>query len=122
MKNDGTKAKSGHWSRLLIKRREMSFIEQLKSNQQVNRYSDETGNYGILVLGRGENLFFQQNERAFICEIEAVKGIINSKTISKWDNGEKIQDKEKAYVLDKLIFLYRKFYNVDAEIFPFKGQ
>ncbi len=102
----------------MIKRREMSFIEQLKSNPEVNRYSDETGNYGILVLGRGENLFFQQNERAFICEIDAVKGLINSKTISKWDDGKKIQDNEKAYVLEKLIFLYRKFYNDAAEIFP----
>ena len=53
------------------------YIEQLKGNSTVNRLIDNQGNsYGIKVLGRGENLFFQENEKALICEIDAVNGTI----------------------------------------------
>lgn len=96
-----------------------NLIEQLKKdNQQVHRFQDANGSYGIRVLGRGENLFFQKNEKAFICEIDAVKSLINTKSITRWDNGEKIENEERQKTLNMLIFLYCKFYNDDAKLFP----
>lgn len=95
-------------------------IEELKNDtQRVHRFTDADGNnYGIRVLGRGENLFFQKNDRAFICEIDAVEGFISGKSVAKWDDGKKIANEEKAQVLEMLLHLYKEFYNDDAKLFP----
>ena len=96
-----------------------NIIDKLKKdNQQVHRYQDSNGDYGIRVLGRGENLFFQKNEKAFICEIDAGEGLIFQKTITHWDTGKKISKDERNQLLQILIFLYRKFYNDEAKLFP----
>lgn len=94
-------------------------IDELKKDTRgVHRFTDKMGDaYGIRVLGRGENLFFQKNERAFICEIDAVNGFINAKSVKKWDDGNKIAGEEKDKVLEMLLYLYKRFYNDAAKMF-----
>ena len=67
------------------------YIDQLKGDPSVNRLKDNQENsYGIRVLGRGESLFFQENEKALICEIDAVNEVIYSKSIKNWEGEKKM--------------------------------
>jgi hypothetical protein len=92
-------------------------IEELKKDsKRVHRVHKEGDDYGIRVLGRGENLFFQKNDKAFICQIDAVGGIIFGKSINNWDDGSKIRSDERKEVLNTLISLYKEFYS-DEVIF-----
>ena len=94
-------------------------LDELKKDQlKVHRYQDASGSYGIRVLGRGENLFFQKNDKAFICEIDSREGLIFPKSVTKWDDGKKISAKEKEQIVTLLLFLYRKFYNKEGRLFP----
>ena len=71
-------------------------------------------NYAIRVLGRGENLFFQKNEKAYLIEIDAGNGFINSKNIQNLNSSKKISKVEKEELLKMVVYLYQKFYNDDA--------
>ena len=93
-------------------------IEELKiSRTKVHRFKKDGVEFGILILGRGETLFFQIGNDALICEISARHALINPKTIKKWDNGTKINEEEKVFVLEKIIELYKKAYKDELEIF-----
>ncbi len=61
--------------------------------------SDE---YRIRVLGRGESVFYQQNERALFVEVLAGSGTIFAASIRCWDNGKKISDRDRAKVIERL--------------------
>jgi hypothetical protein len=78
---------------------------------------NDTVIYKMKILGRGEELFFQRNEDALICEISARLAMINPKTITKWDNGNKISDDERTIIVEKIIELYKKAYKDDLEVF-----
>ena len=94
-------------------------IEQLKEDKEnIHRITlDDGKSYGIRVLGRGETLFFQCDNRAFLCEIDARKGYINSKSIKKWDDNKLITSDEKEQIIDILLNLYKQFYNSNAKLF-----
>jgi hypothetical protein len=86
-------------------------------SQTVHRFTEEDGStYGILVLGRGENLFFQQGDKAFICSIDAVHAEIYSKSINKWNDGKKITPSQKKIIQEKLIHYYKRVYNPNATL------
>jgi hypothetical protein len=97
---------------------EIDYITTLMNEtQMVHRFTEEDGStYGILVLGRGENLFFQQGQRAFICLIDAVHAEICSKSINKWNDGKKITPSEKSFIQNKLIHYYKLIYNQNATL------
>ena len=94
------------------------FIKTLKSdNEIIERFSEKNGTrYGIGILDRGENLFFQLNEKAIICEIDAVHGVIYKRSIKRWDTGGIIKKNEIGLVLDKILEYYKKAYNPNAKI------
>lgn len=73
--------------------------------------------YRIKILGKGEELFFQKDENALICDISASLAMIHPKTITKWDNGNKISDEERTVILEKIIELYKQAYKDDLGIF-----
>ncbi|MEN5232472.1 hypothetical protein [Sphingobacterium faecium] len=73
--------------------------------------------YKLKILGRGDELFFQKDDDALICEIVARYGVINPKSITRWDNGEKISDEERDFILETIIDLYKKAYKDDLVVF-----
>lgn len=93
------------------------YIEQLKGNPTVNRSIDNQGNsYGIRVLGWGENLFFQENERALICEIDAVSGTIYSKSIKNLEGEKKMSTEERDRIILLIAKYYKEIYNPNVVI------
>jgi hypothetical protein len=88
------------------------YINGLMKDKTVNRIVDEHQNeYGIRVLGRGENLFFQENDKALICEINAVEGVIYTKSVKNWEGEKKMSAEEKERVLGLIKKYYAEVYN-----------
>jgi len=93
------------------------YIENLKNDNTINRVQDENGNlYGIRVLGRGNNLFFQENDKALICEIDAVHAVIFTKTIKKWEGEKEMSVEEKKRVTNLIQKYYKEVYNPDVKL------
>lgn len=89
-----------------------NYIDELKEDSTVNRLNDNQGNlYGIRVLGRGNNLFFQENEKALICEIDAVHAVIYTKSIKNWEGEKKMKTEERERVISLIVEYYKKIYN-----------
>jgi|GEM_PF-916228 hypothetical protein len=92
-------------------------INDLKTDQRAYRYEEDGNKYGLLILYRGETLFYQENDRALLCEIEARVPVINPETIAHWDDNTEINQAERAVILEKIITLYKKAYKDDLKIF-----
>lgn len=58
--------------------------------------------------------FFQENEKALTCEIDAADNIIYSASIKKWEGPQEMSDLENERVL-KLIETYYKIY-IDDDV------
>ncbi len=94
------------------------FINDLMNSDSVNRLTDENGNnYGIRVLGRGENLFFQENNKGLICEIDAAHGVIFTKSIKKWEGEKKMKSEEKQRVVKLIEKYYKEVYNPEVKLY-----
>lgn len=92
----------------------MSFyLAEIMKREDVNRVTDEAGNeYGIRILGRGENLLFMENEKGLICTIDAAHGAIFTRSVRQWDStGKKMNKEERVRVIGLIEHYYRKFYN-----------
>lgn len=86
---------------------EQEQINELVGSQSVQRFVDEDGtSIGLLILNRGEQMFYQEDGRAFICEISARFGIVYLNSIRKWNTKKKITEEEKTNVVKRL----KKFY------------
>lgn len=72
--------------------------------------------YKLKILGRGEELFFQKDDDALICDISAIFDLIDPKSIKSWDNQHKIYDDERTTLLTKIIELYKIAYKDDLEL------
>ncbi|MGJ1432803.1 hypothetical protein ACR79M_14605 [Sphingobacterium spiritivorum] len=90
-----------------------SYLEELMQREDIHRITDEAGNqYGIRVLGRGENLLFIENERGLICTIDAEHAAIFTRSVKKWDSsGQNMSKKERTRVVSLIEQYYRKFYS-----------
>ncbi|GAA0538000.1 hypothetical protein LX66_2025 [Chitinophaga japonensis] len=97
---------------------EQAQIKELKANiDGVHRFTDGTDKYGMLIIARGELLFFQENDKGLLCEISARYSLINPKTIKQWDNGDKISEEEKDQILAKIIHFYKIAYKNDLTVY-----
>lgn len=90
-----------------------SFLEGQMNNENVHRVTGHAGNqYGILVLFRGDNLLFMENEKGLICTIDAAHGAIFTKSIKQWDStGKKMSQKERIRVTGLIEKYCKEFYN-----------
>ena len=96
-------------------------IKELKADiNSVHRFTEGNDQYGIYIIARGELLFFQQNDAAFLCDISARDALIIPDTIKSWDNGKKITAEEKPALLETIIRLYKQAYKDDLTIFSEK--
>lgn len=101
----------------LAEQLEYEHIQDLKKNHE-GAYSvelDKTGICYIRILNRGEQMFYQENDRAFICEISVLHDIVFSKSIKKWDNGEKVTEQEKNDIKNKITFFFKQYHNTDIK-------
>jgi hypothetical protein len=62
-----------------------------------------TEEFRIRTLARGEQAFYQQNERALLLEISARSNIIFRKSIRWWDTGEAVTDEERDLIVKRLV-------------------
>jgi len=94
-----------------------NYIKELKEDLTVNRWNDKEGNsYGIRVLGRGENLFFQENEKILFCDIDAAHAIIYVKSIKNWEGQKKMNAEERMCVIALIEKSYKEFYDPSVEL------
>ncbi|CAA0157013.1 hypothetical protein ACE1MK_13270 [Tenacibaculum maritimum] len=94
------------------------YIEQLKKDDSIEKRIDSEGNiYRIRVLGRGENLFFQENEKCLLCEIDARNAIIFIKSIKKWETKTKMSSEEKKRVINLVEKYYKEVYNPNVVLY-----
>ncbi|WP_343534800.1 hypothetical protein [Pedobacter sp.] len=96
----------------------MNYVKEIKSTiSGCHEIKEEDGTfYKIKILGRGEELFFQKNNDALICDISARFAVIDPKSIKRWDNGTKIADEERQLILTKIIALYAQAYQDKLEV------
>jgi hypothetical protein len=94
------------------------FLDELMKSDNINTIIEPDGNvYGIRVLGRGSDLFFKENERGLICAIDALNGIIYTKSIKSWDStGEKIKKDERERLIKLIEKYYKQVYNMKVEL------
>ncbi len=90
-----------------MNKEELNYIKELKVNDSVYAYQDQVlGAIRIMIIYRGERLYFQLNDKAIICIISARDAMLSRKSLKIWDNGDKITESE----VDKLCPIICKFY------------
>ncbi len=77
---------------------EIDYIAELKQDKKTAPMIEnniEEG-YKIRIVYRGEGLFYHNiiDNKAFICDIQIRTGVIFQKTINRWDDNSKIENKE----------------------------
>jgi len=94
-----------------------SLLETLKSDtEKVHRLQYNGESYGLLVLGRGESLFFQKGEQAFICDISARYSELDKSSIKKWDDSVKILKEERQEISQIIAKLYKQAYSDELRV------
>ena len=95
----------------------MDTIQRWKEDSTVERIKDGNGNvYSIRVIGRGEDLFFQENDKALLCVIDAIDSIIYAKSIKSWDGEKKMNGAEKNRVLELIKYYYKIVYKSNLQV------
>ena len=96
----------------------MNKVKEVKeSSKSFHKFEKEGIIFKILILDKGEELFFQKGEKALICEISARYSLINPKTIKVWDNGCVITPSERETLLLDIQHFYKIAYKDDLEIY-----
>ncbi len=96
---------------------EYEHIQELKENNETSFLIEDTENSKVYlkILNRGEHLFYQENDRAFICEISVLYDIVFTNSIKKWDTGDKITPKEKEKIINNIKNFFKNIYNTDIK-------
>ncbi|MDS0797217.1 hypothetical protein NUV26_34195 [Burkholderia pseudomultivorans] len=85
-----------------MNKEDLNYIKELKLNGSCYAFDDRlVGIVRLLIIYKGEGLFFQENGRALICEISARNAIFNKGSLKEWDDGTSLdaQDKERVAAL-----------------------
>jgi hypothetical protein len=82
-------------------------LQKLKKGEFSAPYvEDNPEGYRIKIIGRGEQLFYQQDDKALFVEIvtDSKNNCENifAASIKKWDNGKKVTEDEKRLILTRL--------------------
>jgi len=82
---------------------QLEHISELKSDLTIREKKDRHGKYKVKILYRGEGLYYEDDNKALICEIGLLpKIVLFTKTIKKWDNGCKVTNEEKLKIYSRL--------------------
>jgi len=58
--------------------------------------------YRIRILHRGESIFYQEGNRALICEFDPYAYLIVEKSIAKWDDEELVSKEDLIRIKERL--------------------
>lgn len=94
----------------------MGLIDDLKNDTSIDRTTIGTHSYAIRVLGRGDMLFFQEDENALVCQIDASNAAIFSSSVNSWNNKASMSSDEKERVLSLIVVLYKKYIDKNVVI------
>lgn len=59
--------------------------------------------YRIRIVSRGEQAFYQQNERALLVDIDPAHHAISRRSIRRWDDGILVGEREKDVIVQRLV-------------------
>ena len=93
-----------------------AIIKDLIQDPTVNRVEENGNLYGIRVIRRGENLFFQENNKGLICQINATHSVIFANTIKKWEGRKIMTLTERERVTELVLKYYKKVYSKEAKL------
>jgi hypothetical protein len=94
-----------------------AYFEELMTDAGIKLIHQDGNIYAIRVLGRGLNLFFRENEKGLICQIDAEHGVIYKRSIKLWDTTNKrMNPAEKERVFNLIFTFYQQFYNADVVV------
>ncbi|MEZ0539975.1 hypothetical protein [Fibrella arboris] len=90
---------------------EYNLIQELKAqtNHGPMVEVNSVDKYKIMIIGRGEQLFYQQEDRALLCDIQVRNDLIYQNSIAWWDNGNAVTESEKSIILERLINYFKIF-------------
>lgn len=69
----------------------------------------EEHGYKIRIVECGEGLFYQEGDRAMICDLDIHGYAIPIKSIKKWDDGTKITEEERDRIKERIRLYFLKF-------------
>jgi hypothetical protein len=92
-----------------------NYIQELKTrHDKAYKVECESGaDCYARILHRGEQLFFQQGGKAIICEISVTEGLLDMKSIKRWDDGSKITDAERESIKQCLSAFFQNTYGIE---------
>lgn len=94
-----------------MNKEELEFIQELKNDRSVYNYNiPDVGRVRLMIIYRGERLFFQLNDKALICLISAHEAKLSKKSLKKWDDGTLINVSEKEKICQLICQYYTLSY------------
>jgi len=94
------------------------FLDKCKNSPNLLTASDDLGNiYKFMILGRGEDAFFQKNDDSLFCSIDAVNRQLFVKSIKQWEeSNKKIGKAERENLAREIKSVYERFYKQELEL------
>jgi hypothetical protein len=78
-------------------------------------FKEEDIDFKILILDRGESLFYSEDGKSLILDDFSARGAkLSLKKVNKWVTGESIENKE--ILIESIKKIYKKAYKDDLEI------
>jgi hypothetical protein len=102
MKQPHRKGRSHSKANLTV---ENEYIESLKRDPYCGLHVrvSEAEEYRIRIVSRGEQAFYQQNDRALLVEISPVRNAVSRASIRRWDDGNPVAQSEKDIIVERLV-------------------
>ena len=84
---------------------ERDYIRSLKEDPYCGlRVSvSDAEEYRIRTVSRGEQAFYQQNDRALLIDISSVHNAISRKSIRRWDDGTLVSASERDVIVQRMV-------------------
>ena len=94
------------------------FLDKCKYNPNIVCQVDTSGNkFKILIVGRGEDLFFQENDRSILCLTDIVEGLLIKNSIREWEeSGELIKGTERERLAKLIQKVYKQSFGREISI------
>ena len=93
------------------------YLANLMADERINIHEERGNVYGLCIVGRGETLFFKENDRGLLCHIDKISNVIYGNSITTWGSHDEDMDKEEQErVLALILKYYKKTYGQSAKI------
>jgi hypothetical protein len=81
------------------------YIQWLKADPYwgVQVRVSDAEDYRIKTVSRGEQVLYQENERAVLVDIDSAQNALATKSIRRWDDGTPVSDEERAIIVQRLV-------------------